>query len=264
VYSISSRAHFRRISREAERDFVLAWRDPVSDEPKPGPEIEPDAAGNDVVDHPEGSAERDATSAAPLEDSARTLPTREVPPLEAAIEAPLPEEPRDAPLPKKKKRKRKKRAEAESAKAETPAAMADLGTDTLRRRERRNTLIWVSALGTLFTVELVVFGYNGYVDVCVGREGVTDFALSNRAAGTDDAQKMPLCQRRHNLGMQSRYDEEAKAGLRQACQRASAMFGTRDWSSCVSGSGGWTRRITGHQVPPWHEPFYREMLWFLF
>lgn len=161
-------------------------------------------------------------------------------------------------------RRKRSKPEARGKRRARKSRSKDEGDADDRVRERRNTLIWVAAIGLLLTIELYLFGRNGYIDVCIGRDGITDFGLVGEPVTQETSRKAPLCQRRHNLGMQSRYDEELKAGLRQACQRANATFGTRDVMSCINGKDPWAHWIASEQVPPWHEAFYKQMLWFLF
>lgn len=171
----------------------------------------------------------------------------------------------EAGHPKRHKRKQSKAPRGEDQPApDNDERRIEAPDPAFERRERRKTAIWMAVIGVLLTVELYVFGKNGYIDVCVGRDGVTDFGLVGKSATPETGSKAPLCERRHNLGMRSHYDEELKTGLRQACQRANAVFGTHDVTGCIHGKDRWAHWITSEQVPPWHEAFYKQMLWFLF
>lgn len=147
------------------------------------------------------------------------------------------------------------RAEAEPATAGKAAAT----TAPVRRRASR--LWW--ALPILMLVEFYVYGHNGRLEICVGKEGDTDFSLVGQERTDANRWKFPRCETRENLGLRSQQAERVKEGLEAACRGATIFRHQGEAKACIAGEQGWQHRVQGRFVPPWDPAYYRHLFWFL-
>jgi hypothetical protein len=124
----------------------------------------------------------------------------------------------------------------------------------------RSTRLWLAVIAVLFCVELYVYGRNGWVQVCVGIEGITDYTLLTTPRADARPGQFPFCAERLNIGMYSTADKSAEEALNSVCGRASALMKTEKLE-CVRRENGWTRHVVRKQVPPWDPRVYRRLLW---
>jgi len=145
---------------------------------------------------------------------------------------------------------------------------ADLATDAkadppkptpVRRRASR--LWW--ALPILMVVEFYVYGHNGRLEICVGKQGDTDFSLVGQERTDANRWKFPRCETRENLGLRSQYDAQVKEGIEAACRGATIFRHQGEAKPCAAGEQGWQHRVEGRFVPPWDPAYYRHLFWFL-
>jgi hypothetical protein len=178
----------------------------------------------------------------PNRTDGEALSTPEQPPgtAETAAEAPGAEQ-SAAELPKD--------AGKDSKKAAPPAAEKD-----------RTIWFWVLGIVIALSVELYIYGRNGFVQVCVGVEGVTDYAQRNMPRSAVNAKTAPHCASRLNLGMYSDTDERAREALNEACSRAT-ILNRKELTPCLRRENKWTRQVYKEQVPPWDKRLYRRLLW---
>lgn len=140
--------------------------------------------------------------------------------------------------------------------ADTEAAPAP---SPVRRRASR--LWW--ALPILMLVEFYVYGHNGRLEICVGKEGDTDFSLVGQERTDANRWKFPRCETRENLGLRSQQEERVKEGIEAACRGATIFRNQGEAKVCVAGEQGWQHRVQGRFVPPWDPAYYRHLFWFL-
>jgi hypothetical protein len=158
----------------------------------------------------------------------------------------------------------------EAAVAPSSAAPADAASDGPSEpvsasrgaaRARRRFSWWWVILAAL-VVEFWIYGRRGYVEVCVGKTGETDFSLTGPR---DDANrwKFPRCETRNNLGLVSKYDQAVDEATAAACRGATVFRNQGQGKQCAAVTDGWERRIDTRQTPPWHPEFYEHLFWFL-
>lgn len=160
-------------------------------------------------------------------------------------------------------------ADTEAAPAREREAEADLQAEAPGRadpkptpvRRRASRLWW--ALPILMLVEFYVYGHNGRLEICVGKEGDTDFSLVGQERTDANRWKFPRCETRENLGLRSQQDERVKEGIEAACRGATIFRNQGEAKVCVAGEQGWQHRVQGRFVPPWDPAYYRHLFWFL-
>ncbi len=113
------------------------------------------------------------------------------------------------------------------------------------------------------TIEFWVYGRRGYVEVCVGKQGETDFALRDAPRTDDNRWKFPRCEQRTNLGLVSKYDEVTTEATAAACRGATVFRNQGQGKQCVAGEDGWEHRVQSRHTPPWHPAFFEHLFWFL-
>lgn len=158
----------------------------------------------------------------------------------AAGEAEAADEPKDAGEPKA---------------APEPAPVAASG--------RRASRLWW-ALPILLVAELYVYGHDGRLQICVGKEGDTDFALVGQERTDENRWKFPRCETRDNLGLRSQHDAQVEQATKVACRGATIFRHQGEAKACVAGEQGWQHQVEGQFVPPWDPAYYRHLFWFLF
>lgn len=146
-------------------------------------------------------------------------------------------------------------AAAAAAKASTPKPAAPPA------RRRASRLWW--ALPVLMVVEFYVYGHDGRLEICVGKEADTDFSLVGQERTDENRWKFPRCETRENLGLRSQHDAKVAEGLEVACRGATIFRHQGQAKACVAGEEGWQHRVEGHFVPPWDPSYYRHLFWFL-
>jgi hypothetical protein len=155
-------------------------------------------------------------------------------------------------------------AEPEPARAAAePARAAKISAPELAApaRRRASRLWW--ALPILMVVEFYVYGHDGRLEVCVGKEADTDFSLVGQERTDENRWKFPRCETRENLGLRSQHDAKVAEGLEVACRGATIFRHQGEAKACVAGEQGWEHRVEGHFVPPWDPAYYRHLFWFL-
>lgn len=158
----------------------------------------------------------------------------------------------------KKRRKKKKRRRKRPATSKPPA----------KAQPAKN---WGKGLWpTLLVVglfELWLFGRRGHLEVCVAKDGAHDFALLSEKRTDENTRRYPTCESRYNLGVVSAYDDAREEALLRACHRANILKGKDARAAtliCAIEEDGWKHRVTEAQCPPWHDHYYKRMLWFLY
>jgi hypothetical protein len=126
--------------------------------------------------------------------------------------------------------------------------------------DRRGFWLWVVGVAIILAVELFIYGHNGRIEVCVGVEGFTDWALKGKPRTPDNFRRAPMCAERMNLGMYSSSQDAAEAALDDACRRATRL-NQNSLPACHRRDKKWTRQVTKDQVPPWDERLYKRLLW---
>ncbi len=120
--------------------------------------------------------------------------------------------------------------------------------------------LWVVGIALILSLELFIYGHNGHVRVCVGVDGVTDWALKYQPKTPDNYRKAPMCAERLNLGMYSGTQEAAEGALDEACRRAT-MMNRKALPDCLRREKKWTRQVDKDQVFPWDERLYKRLFW---
>ena len=122
---------------------------------------------------------------------------------------------------------------------------------------------WWWLLPAAMLVEFYIYGRHGYIDVCVGKEGQTDFTLVGKARTDDNRWKFPRCERRTNLGLRSTYDEKLADGVKVACRQATLFRNQGEAAQCETAEGGWVHQVDTSFCPPWDPNYYKHLFWFL-
>lgn len=129
------------------------------------------------------------------------------------------------------------------------------------QRRRRPSVWWL--LPIAMVIEFWVYGRNGYIDVCVGKEGHTDFSLRDQARTDENRWKFPRCESRTNLGLRSHYDERVEEATKVACRGATLFRFQGEADRCEAGEAGWAREVSSRFCPPWDPAYYEHLFWFL-
>lgn len=138
----------------------------------------------------------------------------------------------------------------------------DAESSSARRGGSWTSRLWW-ALPILMVVEFYAYGHNGRLEICVGKQGHTDFALLGQARTDDNRWKFPRCETRLNLGLRSQYDDEVTEGVQVACRGATIFRNQGEAKACVAKEQGWEHRVEGSFVPPWDPAYYEHLFWFL-
>lgn len=192
----------------------------------------------------EGSSEAAEEGSAPLAEAAGTSPDADATPAQAGSD------------------------DADPTSADTEAtpstdAKADLPPEASPTpAPRRASRLWW-ALPILMLVEFYVYGHNGRLEICVGKEGDTDFSLVGQERTDANRWKFPRCETRENLGLRSQQEERVKEGVEAACRGATIFRHQGEAKACIAGEQGWQHRVQGRFVPPWDPAYYRHLFWFL-
>jgi hypothetical protein len=123
---------------------------------------------------------------------------------------------------------------------------------------------WWVGLGLVLAVELAVYGSRAEIEVCVGKDGVHDFALHGELREDANRWRFPRCETRMNLGLRSRYDESVEDAASVACRGATLFRNRGEAKDCTEATSGWRREVDARQVWPWDARLHRHLLWFLF
>lgn len=143
----------------------------------------------------------------------------------------------------------------------TTSADTERGSSSAAPRRRTSRLWW--ALPILMVVEFYVYGHNGRLEICVGKEGDTDFSLVGQARTDDNRWKFPRCETRLNLGLRSQKQAKIEEGTKVACRGATIFRHQGESKACVDRAKGWVHRVEGHFVAPWEPAYYQHLFWFL-
>jgi hypothetical protein len=154
--------------------------------------------------------------------------------------------------------------ETASADAVTEAATtSDPVAATPEAAPSRSRVRWWWFLIAALVLEFWWYGRRGHIEVCVGKDGETDFALIGQERTDENRWKFPRCEERQNLGLKSHYDQAVDESLKVACRGATLFHHQGEAKACVAGDKGWIHRIAVSHCPPWHKHFYEHLFWFL-
>lgn len=128
---------------------------------------------------------------------------------------------------------------------------------------KRRGFSWWWLLPAAMLVEFWVYGHNGYIDVCVGKEGETDFNLVGQPRTDANRWKFPRCETRTNLGLRSNYDERVEEATKVACRGATLFRFQGEAKSCEAQEESWKRQVSARFCPPWDPNYYEHLFWFL-
>jgi hypothetical protein len=123
---------------------------------------------------------------------------------------------------------------------------------------------WWLVLLAVLVVEFYVYGRNGDIEVCVGKQDVHDFSLIGQERTDENRWKFPRCEARVNLGLRSQYDELVEDATNVACRGATLFRNRGEGPQCVAGTDGWTKQVDTSYIWPWDSRYYEHLLWFLF
>lgn len=119
------------------------------------------------------------------------------------------------------------------------------------------------ALPILMIIEFYAYGHDGRLQICVGKQGHTDFSLVGQERTDENRWKFPRCETRLNLGLRSQYDEKVSEGTKVACRGATIFRHQGEAKACVAAEQGWEHRVDASFVPPWDPAYYEHLFWFL-
>jgi len=127
--------------------------------------------------------------------------------------------------------------------------------------KKSSKIWWLLPIAVI--VEFWIYGHNGYLDVCVGKEGQTDFALAGAERTDDNRWKFPRCETELNLGLRSEYDDKVAAATKVACRGATLFRNRGEAAQCERQEDGWQRQVDARFCPPWDPNYYEHLFWFL-
>lgn len=148
------------------------------------------------------------------------------------------------------------KGEAEAATEPKPAAPVEPTKSRLRVK-------WWWFLIAALLIEFWLYGRRGHIEVCVGKNGETDFALVGQERTDENRWKFPRCEQRLNLGLKSHFDDATKESIAVACRGATIFHHQGETKACVAADKGWVHRIDVGHCPPWHDHFVEHLFWFL-
>ncbi|MBX7078136.1 MAG: hypothetical protein K1X88_03045 [Nannocystaceae bacterium] len=154
-----------------------------------------------------------------------------------------------------------------AAAAAARGTAATLEPEAARARARGGLFArvrWWWILLAALVIEFYVYGSRGHIEVCVGKQGETDFALVGKDRTDDNRWKFPRCEAATNLGLVSKYEQATKEATSVACRGATIFRHQGEGKQCVAGSDGWQHRVQTRHAMPWDKAFYQHLLWFLF
>lgn len=152
-------------------------------------------------------------------------------------------------------------AAGEPTASDSGASGGDKGPKSAEKPQTKSSgwLVWLLGLACILSIELYIYGHNGWVRVCVGIEGATKFELLDHPKEHGGQRGYPVCAEQLNLGMYSRSEDAAQEALDVACTRgATLIHGNKQ--DCLRKEHGWMRRVDKAQVPPWDPRLFRRML----
>lgn len=145
----------------------------------------------------------------------------------------------------------------------TEAASSEVSESKGSRAKGGGISRWWWILLAIFVVEMWIYGSRGQVEVCVGKEGVHDFALVGSERTDENRWSFPRCEERLNLGLRSHFDEQVDQAVLKACRGATMFRHRGEGPACVERSDGWTQRVQTRYIWPWDARFYEHLFWFL-
>ncbi len=123
---------------------------------------------------------------------------------------------------------------------------------------------WWYLLLLILVVEFWVYGRQGEIEVCVGKQGTHDFALLGQERTDDNRWAFPRCETRENLGLRSNYDLLVEDAIKNACRGQTMLRHRGEGPACVEQNDGWQHQLETSFIPPWDHRYYEHLLWFLF
>ncbi len=123
---------------------------------------------------------------------------------------------------------------------------------------------WWMILLAVLVVEFYVYGRNGEIQVCVGKQGQHDFSLLGQERNDTNRWKFPRCELRENLGLRSNYETLVEEATKGACRGQTLLRNRGEGPACLEQSDGWQRQVDTAFVPPWDSRYYQHLLWFLY
>ncbi|MEM6292942.1 MAG: hypothetical protein AAGA54_16830 [Myxococcota bacterium] len=123
---------------------------------------------------------------------------------------------------------------------------------------------WWYALLLILVVEFYVYGRRGEIEVCVGKEGVHDFALLGQERDDTNRWKFPRCETRVNLGLKSNYELLVEDAAKNACRGQTMLKHRGEGPACVKQTQSWQHQTQTSFIPPWDRRYYEHLLWFAF
>jgi hypothetical protein len=134
---------------------------------------------------------------------------------------------------------------------------------TAPRAGRFARVRWWWFLVAALVIEMWIYGRRGYVEVCVGKQGETDFALVDQPKDDSNRWKFPRCESRMNLGLVSKYDDVTTEAAGIACRGATMLKHQGQGKQCAQQKDGWEHRIATRQAWPWDPELIKHLFWFL-
>ncbi len=153
-------------------------------------------------------------------------------------------------------------SEREDGPSDDADEAASGGSTATKGSKSWTSKLWL-ALPVLMIVEFYMYGHNGRLEICVGKEGDTDFSLVGQERTDENRWKFPRCETRNNLGLRSEREIKVEEGTKVACRGATIFRHQGEGKACIAGEKGWIHRVEGHFVPPWEPAYYQHLFWFL-
>ncbi|MBV1857321.1 MAG: hypothetical protein KUG77_02840 [Nannocystaceae bacterium] len=141
---------------------------------------------------------------------------------------------------------------------------ADEDTKSAPAEAKRRGSRWWYLLLVVLVVEFYVYGRQGEIQVCVGKQGQHDFSLLGQERDDSNRWRFPRCEARENLGLRSNFESLVDDATGGACRGQTMLRNRGEGPACIAQDDGWQRQIETSFVPPWDSRYYEHLLWFLF
>lgn len=100
--------------------------------------------------------------------------------------------------------------------------------------------------------------------MCVGKAEVHDFDLVGQPRDDANRWRVPRCESRLNLGLQSEYDAQVTEATKAACRGATLFRHHGEAQACAAEAEGWQHQVSTTFVLPWDARSRERLFWFLY
>jgi hypothetical protein len=232
------------VSDENPTEATKPGETPASTKDQPQAALSDEGAGDNAASPSSASEDKAGMTSADADDDAKSADSRGKPDDDA-----------------------KKAVESKKDAPGEPASTSEDGKNSKAPNAKKepetwtNTFIWIGVIVLALGIELFIYGHDGRIQVCVGIDKLTDYAIRNEPRTKENAVKHPFCAERLNLGMWSSSEKHSKAALTEACSAAARVVGAEHRQKCLRRDEPWTRFVETEHIMPWDSRLYRRLFW---